>query len=547
MQQILKHCAIILILASVSCIRNDIPYPIVELSILNVEGEGFTCSAEDIDVHNRTVTLRLDETTDISRVEIRSIEITEGGKSSVPLSGKFDMRSDVPIVLSLYQDYTWTLHAEQHIERIFTVERQIGPAVFDEVQHTASVNVPMDTDMDNIVIKQLKLGPEGITTMTPDPSEIRSFETFRTIDIRYHDFEERWTLFVQAVDIKVALTRADAWTRVAWLYGQGLPQTEVGFRYRMQGEEEWHEVPSERVTVSEGEFSACLSGLEPLTAYEIKAFSDDNESEITTIETQAEEPLINNGFEEWCTEEGIVYPGVSKDGAYWGSGNPGAAVASTTLTNKSTDTRPGSAGSCSALLESKLAGILGIGRLAAGNLFVGKYVATRGTNGIVGFGRPFTGRPTALHGWVKYDCGLLTDIGKSLPPGLTLNEGDPDCGIIYVALGTWTPEKYGVCEQESGDKQLGTAEVPICIDTRDGSTFFDPAGPDVIAYGELVLNQSVGQWQEFTIKLVYNRTDIVPTHLVLTCSASRYGDYYTGSRDSRMWVDDFEFLYDYTE
>ena len=545
---ILKRYIIILLLTvSVSCIRNDIPYPVIEVAILSVEGEGFSCSPEDIDPNTRTVTLRLEETTDISRVEIKNIAITEGGKSSAPLSGVFDMRTDIPIVLSLYQEYGWTLHAEQHIERIFTVERQIGPAEINEIQRTARVKVPLDTDMDNIVIKQLKLGPEGITTMTPDPSEIKSFETFRTVDIKYHNFEERWFLFVEAVDIKVALTRADAWTRVAWLYGQGLPDTEVGFMYRRQGEEEWRQVPSERVIVSEGEFQACLSGLEPLTAYEIKAFSDDNESEIMTIETHAEELLPNGGFEEWCTEGGIVYPGVSLDDAYWGTGNPGAAVASTTLTDRCNDTRPGSSGSCSALLESKLAGILGIGRLAAGNLFVGRYVATRGTNGIVGFGRPFTERPTALHGWVKYNCGALTDIGTNLPAGVNLNAGDPDYGIIYVALGTWTPEKYGVCQQESGEKQLGTAEVPICIDTRDGSTFFNPAGPDVVAYGELVLNQSVEQWQEFTIKLNYTSTDIVPTHLVMTCSASRYGDYYTGSRDSRMWVDDFEFIYDAVE
>ena len=68
--------------------------------------------------------------------------------------------------------------------------------------------------------------------------------------------------------------------------------------------------------------------------------------------------------------------------------------------------------------------------------------------------------------------------------------------------------------------------------------------PAVVAYGELVFSQSTEGWQEFTIKLEYNATNIVPTHLVLVCSASRYGDYFTGSRDSKMWVDDFELIYD---
>lgn len=39
-----------------------------------------------------------------------------------PLSGEFDLRADLPVVLSLYQDYEWTLRAEQTITRVFTVE-----------------------------------------------------------------------------------------------------------------------------------------------------------------------------------------------------------------------------------------------------------------------------------------------------------------------------------------------------------------------------------------------------------------------------------------
>ena len=48
-----------------SCIENNLPYPVVELAVLSCEGEGFTA---EIDAKTRTVVLRLDETTDISRV-----------------------------------------------------------------------------------------------------------------------------------------------------------------------------------------------------------------------------------------------------------------------------------------------------------------------------------------------------------------------------------------------------------------------------------------------------------------------------------------------
>lgn len=531
-------------LALASCIQNDIPYPVIAIDILEIKGEGFTCTASDIDAKLRTVTLHLDETTDISRVPITEIVITEGGSASVPLSGEFDLRSDLPVTLSLYQDYEWTLKAEQQIERIFTVESQIGAAEFDEEKHTATVHVPTGTDMQHITIKELKLGPAGITTMMPDPSQLTSFETYRTIDIRYHDFEERWSLYVVPTDVTAEFKQVDAWTRLIWLYGEGRSGTDLGFRYRKQGDTPWITVPGDKVEVSGGAFKTCLTGLEPETAYELVAYSGEDESPVETVTTEPETPLTNGGFEEWCTEKDIVYPGPTRDAAYWGTGNTGAAVANTTLTNKVTDTRPGSTGQYAAQLESKLAGIAGIGKLAAGNLFIGQYVGTRGTNGIVGFGRPFTRRPVALRGWAKYNCGKITDVGTTQPTGVTIAKGDPDNGIIYVALGTWTPEEYGVCEKETDNKMLGTAEVPICVDTRDKNTFFNPKSAAVIAYGELVFDKSVSEWQQFTIKLAYNATNRVPTHIVLVCSASRYGDYYIGSRDSKMWVDDFELVYD---
>ena len=69
-------------LALASCIQNDIPYPVVAIDILEIKGEGFTCTASDIDAKLRTVTLHLDEATDISRVPITEIVITEGGSVS---------------------------------------------------------------------------------------------------------------------------------------------------------------------------------------------------------------------------------------------------------------------------------------------------------------------------------------------------------------------------------------------------------------------------------------------------------------------------------
>ncbi len=325
-----KFCSRILLALSIlltACIKNDIPYPVVVLDILGVSGEGFTCSESDIDRKNRIVTLHLDETTDISRVQIDSISVSSGAKSSVPLSGEFDLRGNLPITLSLYQDYEWTLHAEQQIERIFTVKNQIGSSEFDVEAKTATAYVPTGTDMNNIQITELKLGPKDITTMTPSPEELTVFETYRQVYIQYHDFKETWRLYVIPTDISIQFTQTDAWSRVIWLYAAGKSGTSLGFRYKKSGDTQWIDVPAEKITIDGGSLSTCISGLEPETSYEAIAYSDENETEIVTLTTDPETKLTNGDFETWCTEKDIVYPGPSKESSYWGTGNPGAAIA----------------------------------------------------------------------------------------------------------------------------------------------------------------------------------------------------------------------------
>lgn len=540
MKSILKIFLMLIPAVYVSCIRNDIPYPVVELSITSVEGDGFTCSPSDIDFANRTVVIHLDETTDISKVRISGVGFTEGATADVSFPGEFDMRSDLHVILELYQQYDWIIRAEQTISRSFVVEGQIGVSEIDSENFTARASVPKGTDLDNIRILEMKLGPEGITTYNPEMSDITSFETYRTVDVSYHDFSERWSLFVEETDILANINSAVAGTRVMWLEGSGVPDTDLGFRYRKSGDSDWTEVSDADMTVSGGTISAYVGGLEPMSEYEVIAYSGENISATVTVTTGAEALLPNSDFEDWATLDGIVCPYLTADDAFWGTGNPGAAIVSMTLTDRTDDTRPGSSGSYAAKLDSKLAGIMGIGRFASGNIFVGSYMRTVGMSGLVGFGRPFTERPTALSGWMKYTQGNITDLNDQ-PAGSDLKIGDPDSGIIYIALGNWTPEEYGI---SSDGEMVGTGEIPVIVDTRDVNTFFNKDADAVIAYGELVLDHTVEDWQEFTINLEYRKYDVQPTHIIVICTSSRYGDYFTGSTDSKMWVDDFSLEYD---
>ena len=48
---------------------------------------------------------------------------------------------------------------------------------------------------------------------------------------------------------------------------------------------------------------------------------------------------------------------------------------------------------------------------------------------------------------------------------------------------------------------------------------------------------------EFTINLNYTRTDVKPSYILCTASASIGGDYFVGGK-STMWLDDLELVYE---
>lgn len=542
MKHLLKLFFALAVAGSTGCIKNDIPYPVVKLAITSIAGEGFT--VKEIDPAQRIVTLTLDETTDIRNVRITQVAYTEGAQASVDLTASsHDMRVPVRLTLTLYQDYEWTIIAEQQINRTFTVAGQIGAPVIDAEKRSATAYVGKDIDRSKIDVTALRLEPEvyenGVNTTTYSPTLEQlsgsSFETVRVVDVSCHGRTEKWLLYVLPTDRSVALEATDAWSRVIWLYGSGVEGQKMGFRYRLAGGE-WQEVPD--VTVKGGSFTARLAA-EPETTYELLAYCGDEQTDPVSVTTDPEQALENGGFENWCTLDGIVYPYADGASPYWGTGNKGSKIANATLTDKG-DPRPGSSGQYSADLRSQFANIFGIGKFAAGNLFTGEYVMNAGMNGIITFGRPFTLRPTKLRIWVRYNRGVIDRV-KSYPAGTEIKIGDNDNGHIYIALGTWSAEEYG---KDSTGKQRGSSASPICIDTRDVSTFFKSDGKDVIGYGEHVFKESVEEWTQITVPIEYRTTGTRPTHLMIVCSASRWGDYFTGSTQSEMWLDDFELLYD---
>lgn len=519
------------------CIKNDLPYPVVELKINSISIEGIV-GEPIIDEAQRTVTVELHEQTDIQNVKINAVEYTENATPSHNIVGTHDMRSAVTVTLSLYQDYVWQIKAQQNIERKFSVEGQIGATEWNIEDREVTAYVGFE-DLTNVHVTELKLAASDITTYQwADGVNQNDFSTVRYVYVTCHGRTERWDLYVKTTDVVVDIVKADAWGKVMWLYGEGLSGTDLGFKYRQKGSDEW--LVAQDVKVEGGSFSTCVKGLDVLTEYEIMAYSGDDTSAVQSVKTETVTPLENGGFEDWATIKKIVCPYLSEESAFWGTGNPGAAMVNTTVTDKSDDVRPGTNGQYSVKLESKFANMAGIGKFAAGNLFIGKYISTVGTNGIVGFGHKFTSRPLALRFWIKYNCGAVDRVG-TLPNGSDLQIGDNDTGSIFIALGDWIKEEYGV---DADGKIKGTDECPVIVDTRDKATFFNSKSAAIIAYGEYVINQSIGEWQQVTIPLEYVTTSKVPTHIVLVASSSRLGDYFTGSTQSVMWLDDMELIYE---
>lgn len=282
-------------------------------------------------------------------------------------------------------------------------------------------------------------------------------------------------------------------------------------------------------------YTITLTGLEPGTEYQYRACCGDfHGDDILTFTTEEKFIIPNASFEEWSTYSAktmlgtktVTLPGNTgdKSTSFWGSGNEGAATANMTLTNKSTDMIH--SGQYSACLESKSA----MGVIAAGNIFIGEYVKTDGTNGVLSLGREYNGtHPAKVRVHANYRPGNKVSVKSENTGFLPDNFGNGnDHGQIYVALTTAPVE----IRTNPNNRKLFDAEKDETVLAYGQVTWTDNFGPD-------------GQLQEIEIPFEYNDRAKTkkPTHLVIVCSASKYGDYFSGSAGSKIYLDDFELVY----
>lgn len=335
--------------------------------------------------------------------------------------------------------------------------------------------------------------------------------------------------------VQVAADDLGIYTNRATVGGTVLKEgaAEVGIRYRKAGAGGWTSVAA---VPENGEFSVQLTGLEPATAYEYAAYADDFTAAACTFTTETAAQLPNAGFEDWDTSSKAYLVHAPGGDMFWDSGNHGAISmpGAGSITTPDSDLKH--SGNYSIKMYSKFIGVGSIGAFAAGNVFAGQYLATDGTNGILGWGRAFTSRPTAVKLWVKYTPGTVEN--KGAKSGY-FSAGDVDQGVIYMALTDESRDEYTY--------KNTPYSWPVVVRTNPkGQRLFDAAEPRVVAYGRHVFETATSGdgLVEITIPLDYKRTDVRPSNVIFVCSASLYGDYFCGGEGSTMWVDDIELVYE---
>lgn len=461
------------------------------------------------------------------------------------------------------------------------------PASFDK----KSVYITAASALKNVVLDSpllaAAIGGNDIDIMTADPSVTGAlnaagiewtyvYNEAEDISNMKINFNEQWLNSIATGEYAMTITATDAinkrttvtmpiivteakteavvvapdapttWATSATIYGRILDATvtDAHLEYRQANAPasvrrnapgEWTPVETTRNGM---ELSAVLTGLTPGATYEYRTVCDGFESSPQTITTEAPLQLPNAGFEDWQTNTSAYLLYAAGGEMFWDSGNWGSSTLKKQVTQPDGSIKH--SGNYAALLESQKVALFGIGKFAAGNLFVGQYLKTDGTDGILGWGRPFASRPKALKGYLRYEPGTIEYNDCSIDDKkaeMQSHMGQSDQGIIYIAI---LDDTNKMTARETDQNR--PAEWPIVVDTKVGQVF-DVNRPNVIGFGELIIDATSGSGMvEFEIPIEYLKDNVKGANIAITCSASRYGDYFCGGK-SKLWLDDFQLVY----
>lgn len=532
MKRISAYIFMVLIMASLSsCIENDLSYPRAVAEILAIEVED--ADSVIIDSEERTVRIVLNETADISEVEILSMTLTEGAEVVGGEIYDLDLREPVEVILRIYEDFVWTISATQPIDRYIRCDNQVGEAQIDPEKKVAYVYVLDTQSLLDVKINEMKLEPEG--------SEVVSTVGFVSVDgvnvaktqecvfpmvldcvlMRYFHVEYdgdtiEWSVKFLQKQVAMEMTSVDPWSCSAIVKGLTNGKGKLALEYREDaaGEEsEWNVWNDFKLSGTS--FTAHVTGLKPGTAYVARLTDGSETTDEVRFTTGEAVQLANMGFDDWYQDGAAWMPDSDPASIVWDSANPGTAgLGIVPTTPETSDVVKGKA----ARLETMTA----MGMLAAGNIYVGRFGNIAGLGAELDWGYPFTSRPLALRGYYKY-APKTVDMAKDPYKGLI---GESDECQIQILLTDW-PDRF----------HINTSKKQFVDFEKD---------KHIIAHGALTSSNTDSEYVKFTLPLVY-RNGKVPTYIVIVGAASRYGDYFTGGKGSVLKLDEFELVYDPAE
>ncbi len=398
-----------------------------------------------------------------------------------------------------------------------TIEHAENAIRFDISRLVGNVALPVTGESDVPYSFTFELTDE-------DGSVITKTFTFNKLD---SDVETR---NVRSYDIWAKkITASGRWTR-------DVQPVSLGFEYRI-GDGTWtRAVGTPIVDVPTKTFTMTITGLNPTTTYSIRAVGAQKGNTVTaTTEAAPQLPYSNFDTGYWAKSGSAWYLRPSGGTEFWDSGNKGA-----TTVGSDNPTEPESgdivAGGAASLTSKVI-----MSNFAAGNLFAGEFISVDllSTTPKMTFGRPFTGRPTSLKGYYKYNSKVIDN-------GLSAKIGKNDCFNMMVILTT-------------GDN------MPKLLNTKNTAPFDvesiratgSGGGITAIAFGQFTNEVISGgndvtpacamsQYETFEIPLTYfeaNQTK-KPVYIVVIFSASKNGDYMTGGKGACLLLDEVELSYE---
>ena len=530
---------VISLVMAVSCIKNDMSYPriVAEITAFAVEGQ----KSVEINASDRTVSVILEEMADITALNLVDFAYTAEAEILDSLPPVLDLSSPLTVSFRTYQDYVWTISATQPIERFIEVENQIGEASFDLKSRMAYVYVPEDQILSSIVLKDIKLEPEGSYVLSTTGTVINgSVEESYTQDlvlpmtldctlIRYFDVEYkkdtvRWALKVLPKQVDLEISSVNAWCNSADVKAVSKTGESPIIEYKAASASSWTQ--AEGLEILGRNVSVTLSRQKADTQYSVRIIDGEHVREETAFKTESAAQLHNMNFDEWYSDDpssakAAWFPNRNLNESYiWDSANKGtASLGYVPTTPERNDLAVKGEGKAAARLETMQVNILGIKKLAAGNIYTGKFGKVAGVGAELEWGVPFSSRPESLKGFYKY-----------VPKSIDMAEGPyadmigkTDMCQIQVFLTDWSE--------------------PFVINTSEGRFVDVEKDPGIIAHAKMETDKATDGYESFELKLEYRDLTRTPKYVVISACASRLGDYFTGAVGSVLYVDEFEFVY----